>query len=41
MRLIIEYSHGCQDSYNEVVRPIIYESKDKFLEDFELVFGWR
>lgn len=39
MRLIIEYDHGSQDSYTEVVRPIIYESKDKFLQDFELEFN--
>jgi len=39
MRLIIEYDHGSQDAYAEVVRPIIYESKDKFLEDFESGFN--
>jgi len=39
MRLIIEYDHGSQDAYTQVIRPIIYESKDKFLEDFELEFN--
>ena len=39
MRLIIKYDHGSQDSYTEVTRPIRYESKEKFLKEFESKFN--
>lgn len=36
MRLVIEYSIGDGFTYSSVVsRPIVYESAESFLEDFE------
>lgn len=35
IRLIIRYSHGIYDTHTKVTNPIIYESKEQFLADFE------
>lgn len=34
MRLILEYETGSHDTYMRHVEPVLYESKEKFLEDF-------